>query len=65
VVNFYLNTDFENNRIPHSLGYSIGFIIGKSIASGIPMVLIGLVFLAKAELIEEGYLLKKENDLTI
>ena len=65
VVHFYFTTNFENNRIPYSLGYSIGYSIGKSIASGIPMVLISIVFIAIAELIEEGYLLKKENDLTI
>lgn len=65
VVIFYLTTDFANNRIPSQLGYSIGSIMGKSIASGIPMVFISIIFFAIAELIEEGYRLKKENDLTI
>jgi len=48
-----------------SLGYSLGFNLGELIGDRIPLLVIGIFILILADLIQNGYDLKQENDLTI
>lgn len=57
--------DQGDKDFPYTLGYVIGFTVGKTISSQMPMLLLALFFSMLAEVANNGYQFKKENDLTI
>ena len=63
------NTDITNNPSAHdfvySSNYSLGYHMGEAIGGRIPGLVIGIFILILADLIQDGYHLKEENDLTI
>ncbi len=61
-----LENSFEKvSVLGESTAYNLGRNVGAAIADRIPLLLIAFFILIIAKLIEDGYRLKKENDLTI
>ena len=54
-----------NDSSAYNLGYTLGHSIGELISGRIPLLVIGIFILILADLIQDGYDLKQENDLTI
>lgn len=57
--------DQGDNSFSYTLGYVFGFTVGNSIISQMPMLLLALFFAMLAEVANNGYKFKQENDLTI
>lgn len=55
----------NDNPSAYSLGYSLGYHLGELIGGRIPLLVIGIFILILADLIQDGYEIKQENDLTI
>jgi len=55
----------ENSVTEKSVAYTLGYNLGESLGDRIPLLILALFLLIIAELISDGYQLKKENDLTI
>ena len=60
---------FLKNDVPYSMGYmmgySLGFFIKFLFSTGFPIFISALFLFIIAKLINEGHLLKQENDLTV
>ncbi|MBW8242307.1 DUF2975 domain-containing protein [Muricauda oceani] len=59
------NVGINDNPSAYNLGYSLGYHLGELIGGRIPLLVIGIFILILADLIQDGYHLKQENDLTI
>lgn len=55
----------NDNPSAFSFGYNLGYHLGELIGSRIPLLVIGIFILILADLIQDGYEIKQENDLTI
>lgn len=59
------NIEITDNPSAYDFGYNLGYHLGKLIGDSIPGMVIGIFILILADLIQDGYHLKEENDLTI
>lgn len=57
--------DLQSKSNPYDNGYDVGFIIGELIVERIPLLIFAMFLLIISKLMNEGYKLKHENDLTI
>ncbi|NND79813.1 MAG: DUF2975 domain-containing protein [Maribacter sp.] len=62
IVEFMLSNVDEGQQ---SIAYQFGRNIGEGVSNQFPLLIVALFLLIIAELIKDGYQLKKENDLTI
>ncbi len=65
IIRVFENSFEKVSVIGQSVAYNMGKNVGAAIADRIPLLLIAFFILIIAKLIEDGYQLKKENDLTI
>ncbi len=56
---------YFHNDIAYSKGYNYGRALAKSVITFVPILVISQLILLLSEMIEKGYLIKTENDLTI
>ncbi len=59
------NIGITDTPSAYNFGYSLGYNLGELFGGRIPLLVIGIFILILADLIQDGYDLKQENDLTI
>lgn len=68
IMNFVIQSTTSERDFPYNIGYNLGFVIARIVRlllEQLPFIIVAVFLMIMSQLIQKGYWIKRENDLTI